>query len=346
MKPVRMLSLALAASAAMLLFQSVAFAIGTAYSGAWYNPEQDGHGFSLEYTILNDGSPLVVAYWYVYDSEGNPIFLVGVGEPEEGNTVTLDFDAPYGMKFGEFDPEQLVHGDGGTGVFTFQNPESGTFVYEPSDWISSRYGISAITSDMVKLIDVEHPNPEVIELQVERKGPQGPKGDVGPAGPQGPKGPAGTLEVSPAWMENGNGQIIGAIVGYDYETNLASMITQDGYLFETSFTLDNVRPGGPGSIPIYTDPNCNGQPYMNREGSSRDGMLVTDGDKLYVFEWGAISENVEPFYTGISAATCRLGRGAGTGVPVRVVLPADYGLELQVDGTLAFPQPLKPAVAR
>ena len=150
----------------LILFQSAAFAIGTAYSGTWYNPEQSGHGFSLEYTILNDGTPLVVAYWYVYDTDGNPIFLVGVGEPEENNSVTLDFDAPYGMKFGDFDPNEVVHGDGGTGVFTFDNPESGTFVYEPSNWIASTYGISAITTDMVKLIDVAHPNPEIVEVHI------------------------------------------------------------------------------------------------------------------------------------------------------------------------------------
>jgi hypothetical protein len=74
---------------AMLLFHTGAFAIGPTYSGSWYNPEQSGHGFSLEYSVLSDQTPVVVAYWYVYDSEGNPIWLIGRGEPEEGNTVEL-----------------------------------------------------------------------------------------------------------------------------------------------------------------------------------------------------------------------------------------------------------------
>jgi len=128
------LVLALVATA-MLLFHSGAFAIGPTYSGSWYNPEQSGHGFSLEYSVLNDGIPVVVAYWYVYDTEGNPIWLIGMGEPEKDNTVILEFDAPYGMKFGEFDPEQTVRGDGGIGVFTFINSESGVFNYEPSEWM-------------------------------------------------------------------------------------------------------------------------------------------------------------------------------------------------------------------
>jgi hypothetical protein len=153
------LVLALVATA-MLLFHSGAFAIGPAYSGTWYNPEQDGHGFSLEYSVLNDRTPVVVAYWYVYDAEGNPIWLIGQGAPEEGNTVTLEFDAPYGMKFGEFDPDQTVHTDGGTGVFTFEDSEAGVFDYEPSGWMVETYGVSAVSIPVVKFLEVAHPTSE------------------------------------------------------------------------------------------------------------------------------------------------------------------------------------------
>ena len=143
---------------AVLLFHSGAFAIGPAYSGSWYNPLQSGHGFSLEYSVLDDGTPVVVAYWYVYDIDGNPIFLVGTGEPEEGNTVTLEFDAPHGMKFGEFDPESTIHEDGGIGVFTFEDAETGVFDYEPSEWIADAYGLSAISIPVKMLLAVTHPN--------------------------------------------------------------------------------------------------------------------------------------------------------------------------------------------
>ena len=153
------LVLALVATA-MLLFHSGVFAIGPAYSGSWYNPEQSGHGFSLEYSVRSNGTSVVVAYWYVYDTEGNPIWLIGMGEPEEDNTVTLEFDAPYGMKFGEFDPDQTVRADGGIGVFTFMNEESGVFDYQPSEWIANAYGLSAITTPVIKLIGVAHPNLE------------------------------------------------------------------------------------------------------------------------------------------------------------------------------------------
>ena len=144
----------------LMLFQSAAFAIGPTYSGSWFNPEQNGHGFSLEYSVLSDGTPLVVVYWYVYDQDGNPIFLVGLGEPEAGNSVTLEFEAPHGMKFGEFDPDSTVREDGGMGVFTFQNEESGTFNYEPSAWIADAYGLSAISIPVKMLLEVAHPNDE------------------------------------------------------------------------------------------------------------------------------------------------------------------------------------------
>jgi hypothetical protein len=157
MKSVRLLSIVLIASVTML-FHSAVFAISPAYSGSWYNPEQSGHGFSVEYSELNDGTPVVIAYWYVYDSEGNPIFLIGNGEPGEGNTVTLEFEAPYGMKFGEFDPESTIRADGGTGVFTFEDSKTGVFDYEPSQWMVDTYGVSAISIPVVQLLEVAHPN--------------------------------------------------------------------------------------------------------------------------------------------------------------------------------------------
>ena len=93
-------------AAMSLAISTSAWAVGTAYSGSWFNPEQSGHGISFEYGELDDGSPYVIAFWYVYDNLGNPIFLVGQGEPA-GNTVALDMYAPYGMRFGDFDPDMV-----------------------------------------------------------------------------------------------------------------------------------------------------------------------------------------------------------------------------------------------
>ena len=45
------------------------------YSGSWYNPSQSGHGFSIE--VISPEH--TIAYWYTYDSVGNPIFLFADG---------------------------------------------------------------------------------------------------------------------------------------------------------------------------------------------------------------------------------------------------------------------------
>ena len=43
--------------------------IGPDYSGSWYNQDQSGHGFSMEFGELEDGSPLAVVYWYTFDAK-------------------------------------------------------------------------------------------------------------------------------------------------------------------------------------------------------------------------------------------------------------------------------------
>jgi beta-glucanase (GH16 family) len=118
--------------------------IGPAHSGSWYQATQDGHGFALEFGQTPDGSPLAVAYWYIYDDTGMPIFLVGSGVPE-ANRVTINFVSPVGMVFGDFAPETVVRESGGVGVFEFSNNSEGTFSYTPSEFTQDNWGHTAIT---------------------------------------------------------------------------------------------------------------------------------------------------------------------------------------------------------
>jgi beta-glucanase (GH16 family) len=117
--------------------------IGPGHSGSWYNAEQDGHGFSMEFGELNDGSPFAVVYWYTYDSVGNPIFLVGSGVPD-GNGIDLDFVSPVGMEFGVFDPESVERQPGGTGRIEFADDSTANFSYEPSAFTVNEWGHSAV----------------------------------------------------------------------------------------------------------------------------------------------------------------------------------------------------------
>jgi beta-glucanase (GH16 family) len=127
---------------------------GQEYSGSWYNSEQTGHGFSMEFGEADDGSPLAIVYWYIYDNNGNPIFLVGNGVPGE-TSVDITFESPVGMQYGVFDPNSVVREDGGTARFEFSDPDNATFSYTPSDFTTTTWGHSAIDSlQLVKLFAI------------------------------------------------------------------------------------------------------------------------------------------------------------------------------------------------
>ena len=113
--------------------------IGPGHSGSWYNVDQNGHGFSVEFAQLSDGRPWAAIYWYTYDDKGNPIFMVGTGSPE-GNRVEVAFSSTTGMVYGDFDPDTVVIEAGGTGVFEFSDSNNGSFTYTPSDFSAANWG--------------------------------------------------------------------------------------------------------------------------------------------------------------------------------------------------------------
>ncbi len=113
--------------------------IGPAHSGSWYNVDQSGHGFSMEFGQLYDGSPFAGVYWYTYDDLGNPIFMLGTGVPV-GDRVEVTFESPVGMVYGVFDPTKVDRNDGGTAVLVFSDRDNATFTYTPSEFSRSEWG--------------------------------------------------------------------------------------------------------------------------------------------------------------------------------------------------------------
>jgi len=113
--------------------------VGPEYSGSWFNPDQSGHGFSIGFNELVDGSILAALYWYTYDDLGNPIFMLGNGILD-GFNLEIQFESPYGMQYGEFDPASVVRADGGTAHFHFIDPGNATFSYTPSEFSASNWG--------------------------------------------------------------------------------------------------------------------------------------------------------------------------------------------------------------
>ena len=112
--------------------------IGPAHSGSWYNEDQSGHGFSMEFGYQM-GMPFAVVYWYTYDSMGNPIFLLGTGTPMD-DMVEITFASYTGMIYGDFAPSPPESNNAGIGTFMFSDGDNGVFSYAPSDDSATRFG--------------------------------------------------------------------------------------------------------------------------------------------------------------------------------------------------------------
>lgn len=111
--------------------------IGPAHSGSYYNAGQSGHGFSIEFGQLADGTPLGVVYWYTFDDEGNPIFMLGNGIPN-GQTLEVSLLSPIGMQYGVW--QKPTEEPGGMAVFVFSDRENATFSYTPSAFSTTEWG--------------------------------------------------------------------------------------------------------------------------------------------------------------------------------------------------------------
>lgn len=129
--------------------------ISPAHSGSWYQPAQSGHGFSMEFGQTPDGTPLALVYWYTYDNQGNPIFMLGTGIPD-GERVEIEFQSPTGMVYGDFDPDTVAREEGGTAVIVFSDRDNASFSYTPSDFTTTRWGHSEIVDlPLVKLFGID-----------------------------------------------------------------------------------------------------------------------------------------------------------------------------------------------
>ena len=66
---------------------STGFTINSTVSGPWYNPDQGGHGFNIQLYPSN----LFVAYWYVYNPDGNQqVWIEAAGNYDPtSNTTTI-----------------------------------------------------------------------------------------------------------------------------------------------------------------------------------------------------------------------------------------------------------------
>lgn len=140
-------------SAVLLLFlfslDAWAVNVDRYMSGSWFNPDQNGHGLSIE--VLPDKR--TVLYWYSYQPDGEPMFIVAIGN-NAGNKVTAEAYYNSGMKWGDFDPDDRTQVPWGTITLTFQSCNSAVLNYSSTlEYDGVPYGSGSIPLTRLATID-------------------------------------------------------------------------------------------------------------------------------------------------------------------------------------------------
>jgi hypothetical protein len=123
------------------------------WSGAWFNPDQPGHGINVE--ILDDER--TIFFWYTYDLEGKPlwliaqglndsVFLTGMFIPHIRVEATAYFYE--GMIFGEFDPTTRNEQEWGTIILDFSYLKCNTAHME---WYPTMEGFAQGSTELERL---------------------------------------------------------------------------------------------------------------------------------------------------------------------------------------------------
>lgn len=97
------------------------------YSDLWWNSAQSGWGVS----ITQHPSRQIFAAWYVYGTDGQPLWVVmSGGQWTAANVFTGDLYTTTGPDpTGPFNPAQVVVSRVGTGTFTFDSSGAGSLAY-------------------------------------------------------------------------------------------------------------------------------------------------------------------------------------------------------------------------
>jgi|GEM_PF-6105786 len=112
-------------------------------SALWYNPSESGHGINV-YMLTNNR---IVVIWYVYDKQGNPIWLLGVGD-HDGVKATMAVQKGSGAKFPpNFISSDVILDDWGTFELEFSACNTGKFSWSPV----SGNGFTAGQADIQRL---------------------------------------------------------------------------------------------------------------------------------------------------------------------------------------------------
>ncbi len=105
------------------------FYISPGMTGSWYNPEQSGHGLSLEF-FADDR---VIGYWYTFDLNGEPAWLIMDGKYFATGAELKAFTAAGGVFPPLFDAENVELSHWGDVALSFADCTSGNISWTTSD---------------------------------------------------------------------------------------------------------------------------------------------------------------------------------------------------------------------
>lgn len=117
--------------------------LSAGFSGSWYDVDHSGEGFVVE--ILNEFTADVM--WFTYDTQGNPVWLSGLGYIIGTTIYADDLQITSGGIFGSgFNPDDVVREHWGQAAFNFtscgEDGAAGSMQYVPPPEFGSEGGQS------------------------------------------------------------------------------------------------------------------------------------------------------------------------------------------------------------
>ncbi len=102
-------------------------AVRGVHSAMWFDPDRAGEGWVIE--ILPDQT--AVGYWFTYDEQGQPRWLLGQGAVVANQVLFNQLLAPVGGRFGpDFDPVQVELIPAGTARLVMSDCDNGWVDYQ------------------------------------------------------------------------------------------------------------------------------------------------------------------------------------------------------------------------
>lgn len=107
--------------------------VANGFSGGFFNPDRAGEGLQVHITDLN-GERVPVVYFGTYDTQGNQLWLFGMGHTE-GDSIIIDSVLRFsGAEFGDlFNSADVVDEHWGTMVIDYDGCDDLTLQYDSTD---------------------------------------------------------------------------------------------------------------------------------------------------------------------------------------------------------------------